>query len=155
MDHRSSPETDLKQRRYDMATTTYTYDIEVDDASGNELASGVLTIVVNTSVNPTQITGSFLPANSTTSIVCNINAWSVGSTGATNWSFQLTTANGGFPIKANGGAFNYTFTGNETPNGPQGHVNWPNPNPDEDFETTVTWQGDATEDPLAVGQGAS
>jgi len=115
-----------------------------------EIASGTLT--VDTSTTPP--TGTFTPTGGT-EITCNVSAWSSGPSGATNWSFRITEANGDFPIKENGKGYTYNFIGNENAEGsdPSGSVNWPSTSPKED--ETVTWQGEATvEEPSARGQGA-
>jgi hypothetical protein len=141
-----------------MATTTYTYDVEVDNGN-NELASGTLTVNINNSTTPPTLTGSFTPTGGT-AVTCDILTWDTGPNGVVNWKFTLTKANGDFPIKQNGGSFTYHFTGNENASGndPGGQVNWPNPNPEAEFEETVTWQSEATqpvEESQARGQGAN
>jgi hypothetical protein len=138
-------------------STTYTYDIDVDH--NGETASGALSITIDTSKNPTQITGTFTPAGGT-AVTCSVPTWNTTANGAVVFSFQLTAANGDFPIKANGGSFTYRFNGtqNASGNDPSGNVNWPNPNLEAEFEETVTWQSEATmpeEEPQAYGQGAS
>jgi phage protein D len=65
------------KRRNDMATTTLSYEIEVKDGSGNELASGALTIVIVTTSGPPPtrtISGTFTPTNGT-AITINVPTW--------------------------------------------------------------------------------
>ena len=144
-----------------ITSTTYNYDIEVN-IGPSETASGTLSVTVTTDTSknpPTTITGTFTPAGGS-AVTCTIPTWNTTGNGAVVWSFDLTAANGDFPIKANGGHFTYHFTGTENASGndPSGTVNWPNPNLEADFEETVTWQSEATmpeDESQAYGQGAS
>jgi hypothetical protein len=144
-----------------VTSTTYNYDIEVT-ISLNDTASGALSVTVTTDTSknpPTTFTGTFTPTGGT-AVTCDVINWETGQNGVVDFKFTLTAANGDFPIKQNGGSFTYHFHGNENASGnnPNGNVNWPNPNLEEEIEQTVTWQSEATmpvEEAQASGQGAS
>lgn len=130
---------------------TYEYDVTVERGN-TQLAAG--TLIVDTSTTPP--TGSFTPENGT-AVTCSFSQWSTNPNGSTTWSFEIASPNGDFPIKGNGQKMKYNFIGVENANGtdPGGTVNWPNPNLDEEFEETVTWQSEATPETQVLGQGAS
>jgi len=136
----------LNHRRYNMPT----YDIAVFDGS-QEIATGVLT--VNTSTNP--MTGTFTPTDGT-AVTCTIGSWGSSANAATTFSFTLTATNGDFPVPPNNASYTYSFVGHENNTGsdPSGHVNWPQNLLKNEGGDPPTWQGEATVDPKAAGQGA-
>jgi len=137
-----------------MSTTTLSYEIEVKDDNGNELASGALTIVIQTTSGPPPtrtISGTFTPTNGT-AITVNVPTWNTTANGAAVWNFSLSQQNGDFP------AGNYNFVGTQNASGtdPGGTIVWPDL--EADIAETATWQSEATqpvEEAQAYGQSGS
>ena len=132
--------------------STYTYDIVVMQDS-QELGSGVLTVDTST----TQPTGTFTPEGGT-AVSCTIGSWSSNPNATADFSFTLTASNGDFPVPPDTPSVTYEFVGTENNAGtdPSGTVDWPQDDPrlkDVGGDPPV-WQGDATVDPKALGQGA-
>lgn len=127
--------------------TTITIGIDVPD----EDASGTLTVV--TSTNPQ--TGTFTPTGGT-AVQCTSVSWPPSPNAAVHFTFQLTTSNGDFPVPPNTPSATYNFTGNKTSaSQANGHVNWPQDHLSLEGDQNTTWQGEATVEPQAYGQGAS
>jgi len=128
-------------------------DINIQVKQGGQvIASG--TLAVDTSVNPQ--TATFTPTGGT-AVTCTNVLWSSVGKAVVHFTFTLTSANGQFPVPSNPSTFTYSFTGIENDAGTQatGHVPWPQNHPSVEGDDDATWQGGATVEPQAYGQGAS